>query len=122
MKRLVEFRRNTILNVGGRFVLKPGVNEVEESVITEARRLAVFEAMIDEEIIVVREDPAPENLSAMKSAVAIALVEKTVDRTLLTKWFDGEKRKNVLEAIQSQVDRISKPSSGDTETDDLKEG
>jgi hypothetical protein len=115
-KRLVEYARPNLLNVADLFVLKPGMNEVPEDLWEKAQKIELVRIMVEEEILKPGEGPAPVDLSTLKPAAAVTLVKKTVDRVLLERWFDAEKRKPVLEAIQAQVEAITpdKAKKGET--------
>jgi hypothetical protein len=110
-KRLVEYTRPNFHNVGDLFILKPGINEVPEDLWQKAQEIELVRIMVDEEILKPGEGPAPADLSKLKPAAAATLVKKTVDRELLERWFDAEKRKPVLEAIGVQIDAIT-PDKG----------
>lgn len=112
-KKIVEWGKPNLNNVRDLFTLKPGVNVVEDYQLEEALKLRLFQSYVDEGVIKIRSGPAPESLGRMKPVDAVALVKKTVDKSLLEKWFEGERREKVLEAIQAQVDAISKPIQKD---------
>jgi hypothetical protein len=121
-KRLVEYTRPNLMNVADLFVLKPGINEVPEDLWQKAQKVELVRLMVDEDILKPGEGPAPVDLSTLKPAAAVTLVKKTVDRELLERWFDAEKRKPVLEAIQAQVEAITPDKTKKGEKPDGADG
>lgn len=119
-KRIVEWKKPCMHNVAGLFILKPGVNEVEASKVEAALKNPVIKWYVEQGLIVLGDGPAPETLEKLKPAEAVALVKKTVDKELLERWFDAEKRKPVLEAIEAQIDAITpkQPQKSQTATGD----
>jgi hypothetical protein len=106
-KRIVEWTKPNFHNVCGLFVLKPGVNEVEEDLIEKALESPIIRWYVDEGQIKISRGQAPEALARLKPPEAIALVKRTVDRDLLLRWAGAEKRKPVQEAIEAQFDAIT---------------
>jgi hypothetical protein len=87
--------------------LLPGVNEVNEVEWAKAEKIPLVQHYVEEGIFKVRKSSS--ELTALPPREAIELVRSTVDRGLLEKWFDIEKRKPVLEAIAAQLDTIKVP-------------
>lgn len=111
-KRLVEWSQNNCHNVCGLFVLKPGANEVDEEKIEEALKNPIVQWYVENGQIKISRGQAPETLSRLKPFDALALVRRTVDRDIIVRWREAEKRKQVLDALDAQLDAITpKPSS-----------
>lgn len=87
--------------------LLPGVNEVDPVEWAKAELIPVVQHLIKDGTLVPKREQSAADLSGMKATEATKLVENTFDKALLEKWFDGETRKGVLEAIEAQIDQIT---------------
>jgi hypothetical protein len=115
-KRLVEWKKPSFHNVADLFVLKPGANEIEAEQIEKALEIDVFRWYVAEGIVVLGKEPAPQALAKLKPADAAELVKRTVDRELLERWYNAEKRKPVQDALIAQLEAITPKSEPKSET------
>jgi hypothetical protein len=90
--------------------LLPGINEVDAEEWAKAEKIPLVQHYLEEGILKVRRQ-APE-LTQLKPKEAHDLVRRTVDRTLLEKWYGTEKRRDVLEAIERQIQATKLPDGG----------
>jgi hypothetical protein len=87
--------------------LLPGVNEVYEDEWVKAEKIPIVKGYIETGVFKVRRQAS--DITSLSPKDAVEIVKATVDEGLLSKWFETEKRKQVLEAIDAQLDAIKVP-------------
>lgn len=91
-------------------VLLPGNNEVPNEAWAVIGQDAEVQRMIDEGVLVVVLGPDKKaTLSQMALSQARKIIKDTLDVDLLTSWLKTETRKDVVDAIQAQVDSLKLP-------------
>lgn len=125
---LVKYKKLNVFSFGHHRLI-PGVNDIPqaewEAALKLYPRLKHFVDAGDIETMDksgnVRDDDAKQpgapleaaDLSKLNDKKAIALVKETVDERLLNIWYESEKRKPVVMAIEGQFEAIAK--SGEPE-------
>ena len=93
--------------------LKPGINEVDPKVWTEAAKNKNVQHYLDEDEIIVHDSPTgagakKSGLAGYDEKAARRMIRSTYDPELLGKWKASEKREKVLAEIAKQVEKIDK--------------
>lgn len=94
-----------------RDALYPGINEVDEKAWAEAEKHPGVQYLIKSGVFKVRRTSA--EIASLAPKDAVELIRATIDQGLLEKWFEQEKRKQVLDAILAQLDTIKLPPQKD---------
>ena len=95
---------------GLNFRLVPGNNEIDAEAWAKAMKLKIVKANVESGAWV----EVGGAMSESQEKQSIALIEDTLDRALLGKWKQAEKRPAVLAAIQAQLDKTD-PAKKDAE-------
>jgi hypothetical protein len=107
--------KNTVarlIQLGNDANLVPGVNPVDEAIWNQYAKLPVVQHYLEEGIL--EEAGKMDNsdsLRSMKQAAAIALVQETMDKSLLRRWESDETRAPVLKTIVAQTAKIDKQAA-----------
>lgn len=89
-----------LYNIANLCDLKPGANEVDAAVWSEAKKIRVVQILVDTGVLV---EQSITTLKDAKPEDAIKLVKETLDTALLGKWLDAETRRRVKDAINEQL-------------------
>lgn len=117
---LVKNHEDRLHSLGGRFTLRPGINEVPDELWRElkgqsgVKRLLAAKLLTEERAGAQSQQGAGANattssetdMGKLDTADALRLVGETVDRALLSKWATQAKDAEVRQAIENQLAAI----------------
>jgi|SRR5579859_609154 len=105
---ILKWNQPNIHNIGGLFLLQPGVNiEVKTSDWEKAKKIPLIQHYLQtKDLEVVDATGNNDDLSAFSVSEAVKLVAETFDRNVLNQWLKTDKRSTVTNAIQAQLDKV----------------
>lgn len=117
--------KNSLAKIFGNHLgsIKPGVNEMEEKVWIELAKTPVVKHHVAEGEIEVLELPraspdSPVAIADLNVKEAVSLVKATFDKELLNRWAEVESRKQVLDALEKQMDALKLAPKDETDPEE----